>query len=1070
MKPLWLEMCGFGPYRKETKIDFENEIGDKGLFLITGDTGAGKTAIFDAISYALFGEASGGERKPDELRNDMMDEKEATYVEFKFREKNKVCRVKRSPKYEVAKKRGSGTTSQNAKADLYVIDDGSTEEKTYSKEDTVTKEIESILGLDKKQFKQTSMIAQGEFREILTKADSRDKLLQNIFQTEKYGKLAEILSEKTNNMKVSSNDTIQSIRTIFNDEAALFDKSVLSEELADEYEKIKTDCANAKDYIDYKQMCQIISDANDEYSVLINKFEVDLGKMKENLNKEQENITLATENNNKLAKLEEISNKKNVLEQKSKEFAELEENLNKYKKAWHSVWPCSKKVEETDLKCSIDKKSTDNESKTLESLNNSESIAQQERKKYNDKKPYADELKAKVSNMQKKMSDYARRDEAKNGIKAAKEKLTSKTKEFNDNGTEKNRLEAEKKQLNEDREKYAGSGAEIEKYNAYGEKLNRLDLAQKDMALDKNKLAAMETEINGLESDYNKKSTDAKEKQMAFMNINMEYQNSIAGILARDLKEECPCPVCGSNKHPKPAVLTNMNIDAKMVKEADEAGRTALEVLNNAAGELKSKKLLYDAQSEELNKKMSHSLDEAANLKLTCKSFDELAAVLEEALSDNNYNLNELKQNKEKYDDIINSRLPSCENKLNDNAIKKQQLEKEESELKIEAARFQTIVDELSGLEYGDADKAKKAMESLSLEAEEILRAAEESTKKYEEIKKDIAASEAKLNIYKQSEASDFLELDKAEDCFDKALKEAGFSEKKEYEQCLLQRDASLYPEAEDYIKRSEGKINDYKRECSEIKGSFAQAFESAAGIEKCDIEKMKENLNIHNAEYEEGRNNLTKFKQYVEQGNRICHNIEKNGNEYEKTQKKYNMMNKLSTIFKGNANTNSNGRMSFEHYIQGNYFGNVLKLSNKRLLEMSGGKYELVRHEALDKRSDLSLEIDVYDNITKKSRPARTLSGGEGFEAVLALALGLSDMITHVAGGINIDTMFIDEGFGTLDVNLLNNAVKTLSTISGGNKLIGIISHREELKNLIEKKMIITKTDSGSKIQTAYF
>ena len=179
---------------------------------------------------------------------------------------------------------------------------------------------------------------------------------------------------------------------------------------------------------------------------------------------------------------------------------------------------------------------------------------------------------------------------------------------------------------------------------------------------------------------------------------------------------------------------------------------------------------------------------------------------------------------------------------------------------------------------------------------------------------------------------------------------------------------------------------------------------------------------------------------------------------------KKYVWMKNLSDT--ANGKLNRKAKIELETYIQMAYFDRILRRANLRLMTMSSGQYEMKRRESADNKKDKSgLELNVIDHYNGSERSVKTLSGGETFQASLSLALGLSDEIQSMAGGIQMDAMFVDEGFGSLDEDALNQAVKALGNLAEGKKLVGIISHVSELKDRIDKKIVITKNRSGERV-----
>ena len=913
MRPITLKISAFGPYSGETFFDF-NKLGTNGLYLITGDTGAGKTTIFDAITYALYGEPSGKNRETSMLRSKYANEDTPTEVELVFSYRDKQYTVKRNPEYDRKAKRGEGTTKQAANAE-FIYPDG----KVVTKTSEVDKAIKEVIGIDRNQFSQIAMIAQGDFLKLLlASTKERIEIFRHIFKTELYQELQDRLKRESGKLS----DECDAIRRSISQYVGGI---VCDEESTDsiEADKAKKGELSTEDIILLLERL-IEKDKIGEKAVEDEKAELskDLDSVKATVGKAKD-ILLAKTDLEKIAAslLFETENQKLLSEK-----AETE------------------KARQPEIKAL-----TESAAKIKALL------------------PDYDELSAKLSTLSKNKSfaencaeTMAQTEQAIKSASDAISALTEENKTLDKAGEEKLLLENDKKALKED--------------------LGKLNLLKQNIS-----------SLEKAETDYKLALEKYTEKQIAFEQTDAKYRlqsrlylEAQAGILADTLVDSEPCPVCGSTSHPKPAAKA----ENAPTKEQLEALQTAVDTASASANDARIKagnlKGVFDEKQSAVTEELKALLDEtdlAAAKPLIAVKISEIETEIFE--KDKLISAAQKKINRR---EEIEKALPEKNARLEELKLKLTSLS---DELKLKTAEnlsLQKRIDELSQkLTLQTKEKAVAAIDELSQKAEKL-------SKDYEKALKALSDSKERL--------------------------------------------ASLKTAEEETRKRiGEDPEIDLEKE------SEKQTILEAKAVE---LDKKGKLLHSRIAA------NLSALQ-----------NIRLRSGDLVSTEKKYASVKALSATANGQISGQS--KIMLETYIQMNYFDRIIDRANTRLMIMTDGQYDLVRRkESLSKAGQFGLDLDVIDHYNGTHRSVKTLSGGESFKASLALALGLADEIQSSAGGIKLDTMFVDEGFGSLDEESLSAAMKALSSLAEGSRLVGLISHVGELKQKIDKQIIVTKDKSG--------
>ena len=1060
MKPIKLIISAFGPYAdKMPEISFE-DFEEKGLFLISGDTGAGKTTIFDAICFALYGTASGSYRDTKNLRSEYADPSAESYVDFYFSHQGKNYHVRRRPSYERPKQRGTGTITEKEGALLY--GDGMTPIEGVTQ---VNNAVRELLCVDDKQFKQIAMIAQGEFRELLNAGtEQRTEILRTIFMTNGYKalefKLKERMDRSSELKRALENSIIQYLDGI---EAGA--EANQTEELSELKNKLHStgsvwnidEILNAAD--------RLIEEDEAAHSILSAK----LNNTEAELKASTVLLATARTNNEFLDKLSRLSKEREKLESKRTEIDKLKRLLIRHKAASYSVSPADRAwtAKEKELK---NAREALTENKT--GLKAAEEAARECAKKLKaaeEKKPRAEELKLLINRLEEEKPKYAEREKLEREIKKAEEEA-----------------ERIKKQLEETTE---AEGALAKKINGLKETAGVLKEAPELLIRAENEgkaIADLKAVLKNITDEdmpeRQKRQAELRKKQNYFEKINESYRTARleydraeelldscrAGLLAKNLKEGERCPVCGSVHHPEPAALPEAFVTEealRALKDEAEKLRIEKEAAVTAAGAAKAALEEYEARLRDAVLeclKSSRSVSEISEYdSMSSRSLDELIILLESLKTSN---AADEKANSERQLRLKNEcmQLKMAEAELESAQgeeaaeLNKKRAELNTANLNISrlAAETATRLEGLAKLSYSSSAEAKEAGEGLICERDAILGAIERA-----ENEKSGAEKEAvRLAAAGKALEDNIEELKKAEqnlrNKLSELLKEHGF------DNADAMRELAV---GEAVIKDEEEALNEYGRAVSANEAGLIQAKKDAEGKSYIDIDLIGKQHEEKNAQTEELRESKSRTEHRLLNNRSSRDSIAEKKPELEKSTREYNIARRLYELVRG---TTGNGKITLEQYIQAAGFDGIIAAANRRLLPMSDGQFELFRREdSIGKRSSTFLELEVLDNYTGHRRPVGNLSGGESFKASLSLALGLSDTVSSNLGGIQMDALFIDEGFGTLDKKSIEGAMDILINLSGANKLVGIISHREELIENISQQIRVKKLKDGSHI-----
>jgi len=1038
MKVCKLIINGFGPYASKQELNFEKKLQGKNMFVITGNTGAGKTTIFDAINFALYGEANGCDRESKSLRSDFADSQTPTEVELWFSLREKEYYIKRSPAYIKLKQRGEGFVECKPSAEIKLSKD-----KTVTGVTQVTKEVENILGINTEQFKQLVMIPQGEFKRLLNaKSDEKEDIFRKIFGTE-------IFQSIQNKIKEQANKLIRGIEQVERDRLSKIRSFILKENNEDLLRLINAGKPNIELIIScfYK----FIEEDREEEKKLGKKIEeknslIEKISIKKTIgeanNKRFDNVGKNKEELDKLnQQIEEFEDKKNVAT-RGKKALTIKRHEDKYLEKNRNYKKLNDEIEEIEKKIAIYR----------ESYKKAEQQFKRQQGRENEKSQLIKNIDEN-QRLKHKVSAY----EANKSIVEA---LDKKVKEIKD------RIKAIGLSTGENYKKIELSNKELEEIKIAKAKNGILEIKQINCINKEDKLNRLYRDINLWINENEKhkkvmgyfKEIDQKFKILKGKCELLEdtFRKNQAGILASEIQEGAACPVCGSLHHPKLAELENSEITQEALKNIKES---------------------LEEVREERDKELNELTDINASLKLI-KDNSIIPQVKELLNKDDDYDVMDISIEVNEFIINNNAMLFEIKNKMlsfSNKIIKESEeiharddMQKINDQLRkdLEAKNEDCVIED------GNLRAAKNTLEIIKndfkgemktvIELEEIIivlidkqqwlkNIYEESESTFNKVRGRLDQEMGRLKRTNEMKENAKEDLKKATSTFKDSVLELEFKGYEDYEASNL---------TEEKIESIDKEISDFYINLACIQKLYQVSLMEIEGLSRVDLEILKriladEVINLKNLNKEQMgifarmTNNSLMFK--------ACGKYNK---IIESNEKKYEIVGKLSNIINGE----NSKKMSFERYVLAAYFEDIILAANIRFNKMTSARFELLRKQDIgDKRKGQGLELEVFDNYTGKARDVKTLSGGEGFKASLAMALGLADVVQAYAGGIQLDTMFIDEGFGTLDSESLDNAIECLMDLQKDGRVVGIISHVPELKERIDARLEVSSTNKGS-------
>lgn len=1043
MRPVRLEMSAFGSYGGLEVIEFNK--GKSGLFLIAGDTGSGKSTIFDAIMFALFDTMSGKERKGTMMRSEYADDNRETYVEFTFEYgSGSNCEeytVKRFPAYDRKSKKKNKTGEysmirQGSKVSL-IMPDGT---EYPGKIAQINEKLQQIVGLTPEQFSRIAMIAQGEFQElIMDKTGNRKEIFRQIFSTQIYEDIEKKIYEKYKNVQniIAKNSTQlgELVKGVDIDKNSPF-----YDEWEEAFKKKDTEPDNLLYVLDKEivRVSEKYKEKNNVYKEIENKY-----------NTIAKEIAVAKDQNRMMDELKEQSDFLSLLEEKGNEIKEIKkivDNLAKAKDILYIEKEYNSKIKEQnaliDRKTVLEKEDKENDV----ALVKQEEYYTKLRAEYNDKMPkYArekDELEKELEDHKvygKSYGLYIQKKKEYDNISDKYNKLDKEGKKLSDN----------KKEIEKKLETYEGIEVRYEQILQKIKENDEYITGLSDVKAQNKICKKLRIKLEKLQTELAESLREWENQRHRYEEFNRQYIAGQSSFLAQTLKDNEPCPVCGSLSHPKPAVKLKTVITQEILDEEkafeekkEKEKNSCQKKADKAFNELSANEAVLDDYikrifgdiviSEDIDKIIGEEEKTANSNKIQLESEGKEVECLIDDKKKSRQKLIEISESS----DIILKELEE----LNDSKHKLlAELEGTEKELKF-------LKDNLKHDNEESVKEAIKFCNTESLKLEKKYTVAEKelqiTRKKLTEIKSIL--NEVKESIKKNEKDTDVLWKE-----FNSKIELNGFNDIDEYHKVLLDIEKE---------KQYKEQISSYEKDYIQTKTRVQTLRKQTEGKQYIDVEKFQTEYKGLEEEMALYAKELEKLKFTIQTNRKCCERI----NELMKSR---GDMNEKMRIIKS-LNDVANGKIHFQTYIQRQYFKQIIQAANKRLKAMTSGGFLLkCREIGKGGLGETGLELDVYNPVTGKVRDARTLSGGETFMASLSMALGMADIVQNTVGKTKLDTMFIDEGFGSLSDDVRDKAVRVLVELAGNNRLVGVISHVSELKEQIPRRLIVTKGSHGSQV-----
>ena len=1020
MKPISLTIEAFGPYRDSVTLDF-SKLENHSMFLISGPTGAGKTSILDAMVYALYGEPSGEVRKTDAIRSDFAEPKRMTRVDFSFAIGDAQYRVERLPKQMVAKKRGTGMREQNASATVYEMKDG--EWKVIATSAAAIRDtIQRIIGFRKDQFLQVVLLPQGEFRKLLVAStNEREELLHTLFRTDLYRKLQEALKSAFDEAKAGIEENLMKqtalIQSIPHDE----DTPVLTIEHVRELLENREPHRNAL-VVDRDEAVNVV----DRFNTLRNEWAL-YHQAQQSLIEATSKLDIVKAKEPERTQLREkvqFLNSLSPVHALYKQYIDKQSSLTMLERALCDAEKSVDTATQHESKCIEAHEALESQAEMIQAKRTTLAQLQQQSETFDELgllKKKLSTLRSDVEQLDSKKSE-ADLEMQRQLIKQIEVDVENLRKRLQENSTLLEKVPVIQEQLNH--------------LQRYSELVEEISQVQKEVAAKDETLSTFDKAV--------------KEAKVHLERLEHLMQEGRAYELVSFVKEGEPCPVCGSIEHPHLATKPELYPTKDEVEVARGLRDKELQKQANEVGQ-------RDALVGRVHELSDHKNGQVSILKASIDGFSEANfASLQQDLLAQMEGLKTLRSESEQLGKAISDterRLSTAKDTLAKSEIAHNELLKTLHELEVSIGSVQAKIDSLSeSLPTTDVELWRKQVTSLSSEIKEYDAHLTVTTKQLEEARGQLSAKRGRLETLSSQVKEERKNLELLHEEYTQSLQSISLSEI-DFVEALSDFNA----------------LEDFKTKLYDLEESFstAQAVYDAALKTTVSVVKPSDTVSdeVYDAAVERRDTlvgNLAAWDKETKHIETTLTSLEELESAMGEARNKVEFLGRLNDLANGGEQGFKN--VTFERYVLGAILDEVVYAANLRLQKMSRSRYSLERSDYTGGgRGKQGLDLAVMDAFTGQSRPANTLSGGETFLASMALALGLADVIQSYAGGIHMDTMFIDEGFGTLDPDTLELAMETLVQLQSSGRLIGMISHVPELKTRIPAHLEVTRGDEGS-------
>lgn len=1050
MRPIKLELQSFGPYKEKTSLDFTN-LGDQNLFLISGSTGAGKTTIFDAIVYALYGKTSGSSRDINELKSQLAEDESVAYVRLTFMIHGKTYTVERIPKQKRPTKRGL-IREQNAEVTL----EG--EGFSLSKTQEVDSKLVEVLGLSADQFRQIVMLPQGEFKKLLeASSGEKEAILRTIFHTDYLDRFQQAIAERfkqanqeVGTLKKQVDQHSQSFVTFADNEVIAIEEN--GDEEVDTADKSLTEKDRVQNWVDQEDYQNLsewagtkvadLDQKNADLSQQITGFESTIQQL-------EGFIKL-------LARQDKLHHQEASIKEREATITSERTSLKQYRET-QNAYQLIQQIQKQAHKQGQLQKLVNEKTSLLQEANGRLQTVKAEQADWQDQIQQVDSLRSELQDLaiqENKWDNYLMQEGSLTKQVAYGQSLTEQAtkltnqiqdqeKAFEAGQASLKKLQAELEQVGDINQQQVLVDQKIYQYNL-------LEKNYQDMVKTNQQIADLTVQVEADQKVYQAKVDERNRLELA-------YSQNLAGELASQLVEGQPCLVCGSIHHPTPAAMQEDAVTKEMVEAGVDAAQTAFQSYSSKAERLSAVQGTFDriTADQAIEGIATDATSNYEKLEVWRVHLDKEAVDIQQGKS----HLDKLCQTKQALDKQINEltkQVDEAKATLNNMQFEASTLKGQTASNESAVEELRKEIDQLKGQLVGNS----KAVVTAEYQAKnktlaEIITKDQELKTQLDKHLQEVAQLTTQIAGYKDQIKQGQVELEADQTALDEVMADRQESQEDIRQIHESQKD---WAAIESEIQRFDNEVYAF----NENKATNQKEIETAS---------LDKNAETYQVEIDQERVKLAEFKarkdQVISIKAQLEHAIYLFKDSFASYQEKGRHFGELSLLNKvANGKEKAYGYISFERYILGLYFDEILQYANERLMAMTQMRYEFRRIvEGQSGAGAKGLDLAVFDYQAGGERSVQSLSGGEGFKASLALALGLSDVIQNDAGGIEIGTLFIDEGFGTLDQESLQQAIETLNELQqASGRIVGIISHVAELKQQIPVHLQVSASNDGSK------
>lgn len=1034
MIPLKLTMEGFGPFRSAT-LDF-SVLGQQQLFLISGPTGAGKSTIFDGITYALYGKPSGSHKSEYELKSDFVPEDQEARVSLDFRMNGRDYHVERSFVVSVdeAQQKRLKTTGTR----FHPLGQ---EEKTLSKGREVDAEITRLLGLDFSQFRQTILIPQGEYRELLTaSSQAREEAFQEIFGTAFYKSFELALKDRQKGLYGELED-------------ARKDRDSRLEILSQVADDILQEMLS-RPLRNYRELGQHILVLQEKYRNRRQKVQEKLnhlGETLDSLKREKAEADRARELKNQLQKFQDSLQ---TLEKQGPAMESMEKDLTVLGRL-EILKPRWDQVREMEESLEGQKRELQEKERDLQELTERLEKAQQEETKRPAREKLLEEMKETLGRYRQLSGVFGEIRDKRSALNEVLTHINMKEGEAASLEADILKAEGESRVLGQQLEAAPDLLVRKEKLSSRIRELERKKSVLESLLQVSGQQTELEEKVKSLEEQYLQEQSLLVSRNEELASLRDMRVRLSASILAEELQDGVACPVCGSLEHPDPAVSGGtLTVSDRMIREMEEETKKHTDTLRNtekALQTLKEKASSLSASRSELSRQLAPDEQE-----VICVKEKDLMD-LQEQIADSGQENKALEAQIELNQEALEQQKALQEVLLSYSGRLKE-TQKHLQEMKMGKTRLETTLQELESRIPEDLREETGFLSALEeLEKKTVAMAASLDGQREEmnRLLQEKGVLEEGIRIMLSQHDDGNRKLGEHRKRFGTALEEQNFtlSSWQEASVRLAGADATAMKET----------IRNYRKDLEGLQAAIRHTGEDLEKIMAREPEFLSGEISSLSGEREilsGQQGSLDSDLRLLGSADRMLQETQERMTVLEAS---YREVRELYTLASGE----NRERLPLNSYVLRIHLQRVLQAANARLTRMTGGRYQLQMAGTFSTRArNAGLDFGIFDFYTGRERSVKSLSGGESFQTALAFALGVSDVIRHTAGGIHLNTLFIDEGFGTLDAESLDMAIEMLIELQSDGRLVGIISHVPELKERIEAQVRIVPDVRGSTIE----